>query len=537
MKLLIVLFIPIITFGQYVFTYQDTLFGKINTERSWWNVVRYDITIQPTISTQTIQGKVTAKFTVVETSSTMQIDLQHPLKIDSIFSPQSFVTFTREGNAYHLHFKNQLHLKDTGSITIYYSGSPVQAKNPPWEGGWIWTKDQKNRPWITVASQHEGASCWFPCKDHWSDEPENGASLTMIVPDTLVAVSNGTRGTNRKVANGLSSTTWEVNSPINNYSIVPYIGKYVHWNENFKGEKGNLACDYWVLDYELEIAQKQFKQVPQLLKCFEHWFGPYPFYNDGYKVVQSPYLGMEHQSAIAYGNKFENGYLGTDLSQTGWGLKWDFILVHESAHEWFGNSITAKDIADMWIHEAFTNYAETIYTQCQSGEKAGNEYEIGLRKLIKNDRPIIGEYDVHSKGSDDMYYKGSNLVHMIRQLLGNDEEFRKLLRGLTTTFYQQTVTTNEIEKYVSNFTKIDLSTLFDQYLRTTKIPVLEYKIIDNQVSIRWSNCVPGFDLNLKLANGNWIKPSETWKNIPLQLLENNELKIDANFYVDVKRVD
>lgn len=517
------------------FTHQDTLRGSITNERVWWNVLRYDITVQPNYAEKTIVGKNTIEFEVLDEKKTkMQIDLQDPMEIDSVICFDTKIPTVRNGNVFYIELSS-FFLSDHQhvSLTIYYSGKPRQAINPPWDGGWIWKKDDLGRPWMSVACQGLGASVWYPCKDHQSDEPDKGASLTMIVADTLVAVSNGRMKESQKIGDGLISTTWEVNSPINTYNLIPYIGKYEHWGENYIGEQGNLSCDYWVLDYEIEKAKKQFRQVPKMLKCFEYWFGPYPFYEDGYKLVQSPFLGMEHQSAVAYGNRFRNGYLGTDLSGSGWGLKWDYIIIHESGHEWFGNNITTKDIADMWVHEGFTNYSETIYTDCEYGTKAGNEYEIGLGRSIRNDRPVIGEYDVNSEGSGDMYYKGSSLIHIIRQLINDDEKFRQLLRGLNSHFWHQTVTSKEVEDYIIKQTGLDLTKLFDQYLRTKEIPKLVYKVKNNTVSFRWKNCVPGFDLKLRLMDGTWISPTEKWQ---VFTLENAiEFKVDSNFFIKVQK--
>lgn len=515
------------------FTHQDTLRGKINEERDWWNVLRYDITVQPNYEQKTISGKNIIRFEILKEAHKMQIDMQEPMQIDSVLYMEKHISILREGNIFHLNFSTIHFTESQASILIYFSGKPRQAINPPWDGGWIWKKDDLDRPWMSVACQGLGASVWYPCKDHQSDEPDQGASLTMIISDTLVAVSNGQLKALEKMGNGLISTTWEVNNPINTYNLIPYIGKYEHWGENYVGENGNLSCDYWVLDYELEKAKKQFRQVPNMLKCFEYWFGPYPFYEDGYKLVQSPFLGMEHQSAVAYGNRFRNGYLGMDLSGSGWGLKWDYIIIHESGHEWFGNNITTKDIADMWVHEGFTNYSETIYTDCEYGTKAGNEYEIGLAKSIRNDKPVIGQYDVNSEGSGDMYYKGSSLIHIIRQLINDDEKFRQLLRSLNSHFWHQTVTSKEVEDYIIGQTGLDLTKLFDQYLRTTKIPKLVYKIKKNTVSYRWENCVSGFDLKIRLIDGTWISPTEKWQTSNIE--NSTEFKIDPNFYIKVKQ--
>ncbi|HXO73756.1 MAG TPA: M1 family metallopeptidase, partial [Puia sp.] len=359
-------------------------------------------------------------------------------------------------------------------------------------------------------------SAWFPCKDHLSDEPDSGVVLHITAPDTLVAIGNGRLRDKKSNGNGTTTWTWAVTSPINSYDIIPYIGKYVNWSTVFDGEKGKLDCNYWVLDYNLEKAKPQFKQADTMLRAFEYWMGPYPFYEDGYKLVEAPHLGMEHQSNVAYGNHFANGYLGRDLSSTGWGLKWDFIIVHESGHEWFGNNITDKDAADMWVHEGFTNYTETLYTTYLYGVEAGNDYVIGTRKNIRNDKPIIGVYGVNKEGSGDMYYKGGNMLHIIRQIIG-DSAFREMLHGLQKTFYHQTVTTQQIEEYISTFAHQDFSKIFDQYLRTIKIPVLAYQSSGDIISYRWSNCVKGFNMPVKVfiggAREQWITPTDQWQTI------------------------
>jgi aminopeptidase N len=353
----------------------------------------------------------------------------------------------------------------------------------------------------------------------------------------LVAVGNG-RLKEKRSNGGTTTWTWEVKDPINNYNIIPYIGKYVTWHEDYNGEKGKLDCDYWVLDYDLEKAKKQFTQVDDMLKCFEFWMGPYPFYEDGYKLVETPHLGMEHQSAVAYGNKFMNGYLGRDLSGSGWGNNWDYIIVHESGHEWFANNITTNDIADMWIHEGITDYSETLFVQCKSGKEAANAYTQGLRKTIRNDKPIIGIYGVNQEGSGDMYNKGNNIMHMVRQIIDNDSMFRNILRGLNETFYHKTVDSKDVENYIIKRSGKDLSKLFDQYLRTTQIPTLEYKIQGEKLSYRWTNCIDGFNMPVKLAGSDqWINPGADWKETTLTAAMKNNFRVDNNFYVTAKKVE
>ncbi len=522
---------------QEPFTHQDTLRGSLNAERTWWDVLHYHITVQPDYISKTIKGTNIIIFKVLTPGNLLQVDMQAPMDITNVTFQSAPLTFKREGNVYHINFPGNPEPGSRQQITISFEGKPREAIRPPWDGGWIWKKDANGNPWMSVACQGLGASVWYPCKDIQSDEPDEGAMLTIIVPDTLVAVGNGRLKENKNDGDGTSTWTWQVVNPINNYNIIPYIGKYVNFKEAFEGEKGKLDCSYWVLDYNLEKAKEQFKQAPLMLKCFEYWFGPYPFYEDSYKLVESPHLGMEHQSAVGYGNKFQNGYLGRDLSGSGWGLKWDFIIVHESGHEWFANNITSNDLADMWLHEGFTNYSETLFTECQFGKEAGSDYVIGTRKNIVNDIPIIGPYGVNREGSGDMYYKGGNLLHTIRQVINSDSTFRNILRGLNKTFYHQTVTTQQVENYISKQAGIDFSKVFDQYLRTTQIPVFEYKIFNNSISYRWVDCVPGFNLPIKVFAGKdiWLKPASEWqtKKLTAPFVE-KDFKVDRNFYVNSK---
>jgi aminopeptidase N len=539
-------------FGEKkLFTHADSVRGMITPERAWWNVIRYDIRVTPDYEKKFITGQNAIRFQTLQAGQTMQIDLQEPMNIVSVTWRNIALHFKRAGNAFYVQFPKPLPKENTETVIVRFEGHPRVAVKPPWDGGWIFTRDKLGRPWMSVACQGLGASVWYPCKDHQSDEPDSGASLSITVPDTLVAVGNGRLSGKKMNGDGTATFTWAVVNPINNYDIIPYIGKYVSWHVDYAGEKGKLDCDYWVLDYNRDKAMQQFKQADSMLHCFEYWMGPYPFYEDGYKLVEAPHLGMEHQSAVAYGNHFENGYLGRDLSHSGWGLKWDFIIVHESGHEWFGNNITTNDLADMWVHEGFANYSETLYTTCQDGVEAGNDYCIGTRRNVSNDKPIIAHYGVNEEGSGDMYYKGGNLLHMIRQVLG-DDSFRILLRGLTATFYHQTVDSRQIEDYISRFAKKDLSTVFDQYLRTTQIPVLEFKneTVPGVVSVRWTNCVKGFALPIKISvDGKpeeWIAPTEDWTNAGFvggNAANTNsagkpipDFAVDRNFYITVKRV-
>ncbi|MGF2414582.1 MAG: M1 family metallopeptidase, partial [Ferruginibacter sp.] len=521
------------------FTHADTLRGTYGPSRDWWDVLKYDLHVKFNIADSTISGYNVMQIKTVKKGKEMQIDLQEPMILDSVFYnlnfengiiPTTIKNFRKDGNAYFFDF-----LQNRVSITnliVYYHGKPTIARRPPWDGGLIWKKSKDGSPWVSVACQGLGASVWYPCKDHQTDEPDS-AEMHITIPDSLVCVGNGRYRGKINNADGTATYDWAVTNPINNYNIVPYIGKYVHFNEIYKGEKGNLDMDYWVLQENIERAKKHFADAPRMMKAFEHWFGPYPFYKDGYKLVDAPHLGMEHQSATAYGNGYQNGYLGRDMSGTGWGLKWDFIIVHESGHEWFANNITSKDIADMWVHEGFTNYSETLFTDYWYGKQAGNQYCIGTRKGISNDIPIIGPYNVNQEGSGDMYPKAGNMLHTIRQVIDNDEKFRMILRGLNKTFYHQTVTTKQVEDYISKQSKFDFSKIFDQYLRTIQIPVLEYKIEGYKLSYRYDSCVKGFNLPLKInfKTAQWIKPTEKWQTLNLYPEGEVNFSVDPNFYI------
>lgn len=537
------------------FTKQDSLRGSITPERAWWDVASYNIYVFPDYKNKTIKGWNQISFDVNADGKNrkMQIDLQQPMQIDSIiFNKKKITSYKRNGNVYIIDFGSfkftaarTLVKKDKAvplhSITIYFHGKPREAVNAPWDGGWIFAKDAKGRPWMTVACQGLGASVWYPCKDHQSDEPDLGAMIQVRVPDTLVAIANGKFYAKDDQKDGTMLYTWQVKNPINNYNIVPYIGKYVHFADDYMGEtEKNLSLDYWVIDYNLEKAKKQFgRDVKPMLKAFEYWFGPYPFYEDGFKLVESSHLGMEHQSAIAYGNQYKDGYLGSDLSGTGWGLKWDYIIVHEAGHEWFANNITTKDIADMWVHEGFTMYSEALFVQYYWGKKAGDEYVQGIRENISNDKPLIGPYGVNQEGSGDMYNKGANLLHTIRQVIDDDSLFRKILRGLNKDFYHMTVTSQDVETYMSKQSGKDLSKIFDQYLRTTKIPQLEYKIKGDNISYRWTNCVSGFAMPVKLEGTEvWLKATTQWKSSAMTTdLMRQSISADKNFYITVKKVE
>lgn len=534
--LFVFLLLSIITVGNaQEFTRQDTLRGSITPERVWWDLLHYTLKVKVNAATKSISGSNTIKYKILEPYQSMQIDLQDPLKITKIIQNGKMLDFKKEGSAYFITLVEPQLKASVEEITIFYEGVPIEAVRPPWDGGFTWAKDSKGKDFIATSNQGIGASVWWPCKDHMYDEPDHGISMYITAPKGLMDVSNGRLKNTIENKDGTKTYHWEVVNPINNYGVNINIGDYAFYQEVYKGELGNLDCFYYPLKENLDKAKVQFKQVPMMLEAFEHWFGPYPFYEDGYKLVEAPYLGMEHQSSVTYGNQYKNGYRGYDLSQSGWGLKFDFIIIHESGHEWFANNITNKDDADMWIHEGFTAYSETIFLDYHFGTEAGNAYVQSTRKIIKNDKPIIGAYNVNKSGSQDMYYKGANVIHTYRQILNDDEKFRQVLRGLNKEFYHQTVTTQQIENYMSKKAGLDLSKFFDQYLRTIQIPELQYKIKGNEVSYRFQNTIDGFTIPLKVQiNGKdrWLNPTKDWQSFSTGL-ENPTFTVDKNFYLNL----
>lgn len=515
-----------------VFTRQDTLRGSITPERAWWDLVYYHLDVAVNPSDSTIKGSNTVTYRVLKPYNVMQIDLQQPMNLTAAETGGRKLSFKREGNVYWIQIPENQQAGKIYSVILSYEGRPHVSVNPPWEGGITWKKDKNGNPFVGSACQGEGASLWWPCKDHMYDEPDS-MLISVNVPGKLMDVSNGRLRSIEDKGNGTRTFNWFVSNPISNYSVNINVGDYVHFSDIFNGEKGPLNCDYYVLRDDLEKAKTQFKQAPMMLKAFEHWFGPYPFYEDSYKLVEAPYLGMEHQSSVTYGNGFRNGYMGRDLSRSGWGLKFDFIIVHESGHEWFANNITYEDIADMWVHESFTNYSECLYVEYYFGKEAGTEYVLGTRMNIMNDRPITGIYNVNYSGSGDMYYKGGNMLHTLRQIVNNDEKWRNILRGLNKDFYHQVVKGSQIENYLSEKTGMNLKTFFDQYLRDVRIPVFEYYVKGNELGYRWNNCVRGFNMPLKIyVNGKEMNISPKQQYTITKLDVNDAvIKVDRNYYV------
>lgn len=530
------LMVPKVTFSR-----ADSLRGQLTALRSCYDVNYYHLDVKVDLEDRSLRGSNEFRFTAIEDFSRLQLDLFANLKVERIMYQGKELPFKREFNAVFVDFPEKIREGRKDSFTVYYSGKPTVANKAPWDGGMVFAKDPGGKPWVSTAVQGMGASAWWPTKDHLSDEPDS-MLISVQVPRGLKNISNGRLRGVTEQADGYSRYDWIVKSPINTYNIALNIGDYVHLSDSYEGEKGTLSLDYWVLPSNVEKAKTHFaNNVKPMLKSMEYWFGPYPFYEDGFKLIETPYLGMEHQSAVAYGNGYQNGYLGRDLSDTGWGKKWDFIIIHESGHEWFGNNITCCDIADMWIHESFTSYSEGLFVESMFGKKAGAEYIVGTRRQILNDVPIIGHYHVNKEGSGDMYSKGANMLHMIRAIINNDSKWRMILRGLNKEFYHQTVTSQQIIDYISKHAGMELAPIFEQYLQFTSLPKLEMIKKGSEIWGRWKTDVKDFSMPVRIrkkgAEYQFVTLSSgAYRPVKIKGLTLQNIEVDTtNFYIELAR--
>jgi len=513
------------------FTRADSLRGGQSAARTCYDIRYYHLDVKLDVARKFISGTNLFRFTATRDFTRLQFDLFANLAVDRVEYRGRTIPFVREANAVFVTFPETIKQGALSEFTVTYSGFPTIAKKAPWDGGFVFAQDTLGRPWVATACQGVGASLWWPCKDQQADEVDS-MRISVAVPAGLKDISNGRLRGTQKLPGGYVRYDWAVTNPINNYDVALNVGNYVRFSDVYQGESGPLTLDYWVLPEHVAKAKQQFAaNVKPMLKSMEYWFGPYPFYRDGYKLIETPFLGMEHQSAVAYGNKFRNGYLGQDRSGTGWGLKWDFIIVHESGHEWFGNSITSQDVADMWVHESFTTYSESLFVESQFGKAAGQEYIHGQRRNIENDRPILGFYGVNKEGSGDMYDKGSTLLNMVRAVVNDDEKWRQLLRGLSRTFYHQTITGQQVIDYLSRESGRDLSRIFAQYLAHSTLPVLETRVEKGRLLGRWVADVPGFDLpvRLRVRGGEYrlVTPTTEFRPIDLPGATRDNVEVDT----------
>jgi aminopeptidase N len=520
--------------AQETTTRKDSLQGGLRPERTCFDVLRYDLNIKINPNEKSIVGYNDITFNVVDTTSKIQLDLFENMQVDSIIFNSKKLSYKREFGAVFIDCPSALTAKSQQSLRFYYSGKPIIAKKAPWDGGFVYATDGQGKPWIGVACQGTGASLWYPVKDSQSDEPDFGATIKVAVPNGLMDVSNGRFVGSEDLKNGYTRWDWKVKNPINTYSINVNIADYAHIHDTYKG----LDLDYYVLRENEEKAKIHFEQVKLMMECFQSKFGPYPFANDGYKLVETPYLGMEHQSAVAYGNKYMSGYLGRDRSKTGIGLLFDYIIVHESGHEWFGNNITAKDNADMWIHEGFTTYTECVYAECQYGYEKGQAYINGLKKNIDNDGPIIGPYGVNKEGSGDMYEKGALLLNTLRHVVNDDDKWWKILLNYSEEFHLKITDTESVVAFFNKETGMNLTPIFNQYLRHAKIPILEFSFDKKGLlKYRWAVDEKDFKMPAELIiNSKAIRiyPTNEWTTFKTKLKSSfSQNNIETNkFYIN-----
>ena len=524
----------------------DSLRGNLSSFRSCYDVFFYDLyIIVDDKQKKILNSSNNIHLTALTDFQKIQIDLFENLKIHSIEFEDKELDFQRIYNAVFINFPRVIESDENIFFKITYSGSPRVAINPPWDGGFSWEKDKNDNSWIGVSCQGLGASSWWPCKDHQSDEPDS-MKITCSVRKPLQVISNGnlindTVIYNKDLNTLTTKSSWFVSYPINSYNVTLCIGDYTHFNDIYINQEDTLDLDYYVLSYNKKKAMEHFKQVKPMLACFEKYFGPYPFWSDGYALVETPYLGMEHQSAIAYGNNFLPGYNGNTKFTSG--FDFDYIIIHETGHEWWGNSITTNDIADMWIHEGFCTYSEVLYVECIYGYDAMLEYVNNQKNSVRNDKPIVGPYNVNTRGSNDMYQKASLMLHTLRSVIDNDSLWFSLIKGISYEFKHKTIDGIDIINYINSVIQRDFSIFFNQYLNTKEIPILEYKIQKNgrehTLIYRW-DAISGFNMNVLVNDGIkdiWITPEDTWQELSLGFCDIKAFNIRQDlFFIDVKKI-
>ncbi len=526
------------------YTRADTLRGSLRPERTCYDVTYYDLSVKIDTAKKTITGSNRIVFKAVEDFTTLQFDLFDSMKIISVTSGGTNLRYQREYNAVFVYMAEPVKAGTKGEITVNYYGKPTVAKRAPWDGGFTWSHDNNGRPWIAVSCEGMGASSWWPCKDYLGDEPDS-MHIACNVPEELRCVANGKEQAAMPLGDGTTTYNWQVSYPINNYNVTLNIGDYVSFNDEYTAADGSkLALDYYVMRYNIDKARLQFMQVKPMLKCYEQYLGKYPFWNDGYALVETPYLGMEHQGAIAYGNRYLTGYAGTDYSRIG--LDFDYIIIHESGHEWWGNSVSCQDIADMWIHEGFCTYTEAIYVECMFGKDTAIKYINAHKSHTGNKEPVVGIYGVNEEGNGDMYSKGSLFLNTMRTVVNNDKQWWALIKGMCdTTFKMKNTNYNEVLAYFNKKTGRDLTTVFEQYLKQAALPVFEYKLKklkkgEFELSYRWVTDVKEFKMPAAISGTNlplqFVDATNEFKTTTVRIKKEADFKVREDLmYIGVKR--
>ncbi len=513
-------------------TRYDMLRGAYGPFRANNDLLYYHLDIRIDPDKKTISGKNTIRFRMLKDGTRIQIDLTDKLDIDKILFAQTPLKYTRDTGAVFIDFPQTLHAGQVYAIDFYYSGHPPELGR---FGAFTFGHDPSGHAWIFTACEGTGASIWWPDKDQWRDEVES-MDISVAVPNGLMDVSNGKFVGKTDLGDGYTRWDWHVSYPINNYDVALNIGNYVHWGEKL----GDLSMDYYVLPEDLEKAKQQFAQATGMMDAYQHYFGPYPFARDGYKLIEVPYSGMEHQSAVAYGNKFENGYLGRDWTGTGISLRFDFIIIHESAHEWFGNSITAADSADMWIHEGWATYLEGLYVEYHWSKADAIKYLNGLKPKIYNQRPIVAERGVNADPTEDQYFKGALMLNTLRSVIDDDAKWFALIHGFYQHFKYQNIMTEDVVAYFNQHTGMNLTPIFNQYLRQVKIPRLEllFGEAPGMVMYKWDADEDDFAMPVSVGTpDHWqiIHPTTKWQWMQTPLAKDDFQVATDLYYVDVNK--
>jgi aminopeptidase N len=518
--------------AAHVPTQADILRGAYGQYRANNDLLYYHLDIRVDPDKKTISGKNTIRFRMLSDDTRIQLDLTPSLNIDKILFGDAPLKYEREFGAVFIDFPQSLKKGRVYSIDFYYSGTPVTTGR---FGGFTFGKDPSGHTWIYTACEGIGASIWWPNKDQWRDEVEN-MEISVAIPNGLVDVSNGKFMGKTDLGDGYTRWDWFVHYPINNYDVSLNIGNYVEFSDRL----GDLPLDFYVLPEDLDKAKKQFVQAKGMIEAYQHYFGEYPFKKDGYKLVEVPYSGMEHQSAVTYGNHFANGYLERDWTGVGISMKFDFIIIHESGHEWFGNSITAADPSDMWIHEGWTTYLESLYVEYMWGKDDAIKYLNGYKPKVQDKQPIIAERGVNANPPQDMYFKGALFINTLRSVVNDDPRWWKLLHDFYQHFKYQNIMTEDVVAYFNQQTGMDLTPIFNQYLRHTAIPTLELKFndADKTVSYRWKVDEPGFAMPIRVGKkDNWqiIQATTEWKTMPTTLKKDDFDVATDLYYVNVEK--
>jgi aminopeptidase N len=527
-------------------TRANLLRGEYGRYRANNDLLFYHLAIRIDPEKKFVSGKNRIRFRMLKDDTRIQLDLYDNLKVDrieqvfegtdSLGKPVKLVATTlkheRDSGSVFVDFPETLRAGQTYTLDFFYSGTPRTTGR---FGGFTFAKDPAGRDWIFTACEGEGASIWWPNKDQWKDEVES-MQISIEVPNHLTDVSNGKFLGKKDLGDGYTRWDWLVHYPINNYNVSVNIGKYEHWSERL----GDLTLDFYALPEDVDKAKKQFAQTPDMLKAFQHYFGEYPFKKDGYKLIQVPYSGMEHQSAVTYGNRFANGYLERDWTGVGISPRFDFIIIHESGHEWFGNSVTAADRSDMWIHEGWTTYLECLYVEYLWGRDDYLKYVNGYKAKVRNQQPIIPSRGVNATPPQDQYFKGALFLHTLRNVIDSDPRWFRLIKEFYQRFKYQSIMTEEMIAWFNQRTKMNLKPVFDQYLRHTAIPTLELKFNDaaGTVSYRWKAEEPGFTMPVKVGSKNqWrtIQPTTQWKTMKTSLKKEEFSVATDLFFVDVSK--